>query len=89
MQSQWCPKAKSVVNKGYNILSLKEYHYICSLQYANSKQHDKNPSKSNSWNNIHLGSVAYEKLKDALTKKKLVKAIKQASSVAQTSCLEE
>ncbi|XP_046864077.1 uncharacterized protein LOC124457998 [Xenia sp. Carnegie-2017] len=34
------------------------------------------------------GSVAYEKLKGALTKKKLVKAIKQASSVAQTSCLE-
>jgi hypothetical protein len=37
---------------------------------------------------IHIGSVAYEKLKDALTNKRLVKAIKQASSVAQTSCLE-
>ena len=37
---------------------------------------------------IHIGSLAYEKLKNALTKKRLVKAIKQASSVAQTSCLE-
>ena len=37
---------------------------------------------------MHTGSLAYEKLKDALTKKTLVKAIKKASSVAQTSCLE-
>ena len=34
---------------------------------------------------IHTGSLAYEKLKDGLTKKTLVKAIKRASSVAQTS----
>ena len=38
---------------------------------------------------IHIGSLGYEKPKNVLTKKRLVKAIKQASSVALTSCLEE
>lgn len=35
-----------------------------------------------------IGSEAYEKLYDNLTKESLNKAIKQASSNAQTSCLE-
>lgn len=35
-----------------------------------------------------LGSVAYEKLCEALTQNSLVRGIKQASPFAQTSCLE-
>ena len=37
---------------------------------------------------LTAGSLALEKMKDALRSTRMVKAIKQASSVAQTSCLE-
>ena len=37
---------------------------------------------------LTAGSLALEKMKDALCSTRMVKAIKQASSVAQTSCLE-
>jgi len=37
---------------------------------------------------LFLGSVAYEKLHSALTNANLMKGIKQASPLAQTSCLE-
>ena len=37
---------------------------------------------------LSVGSVAYEKLCSALTNVNLIKAIKQASPFAQTSCLE-
>lgn len=37
---------------------------------------------------FHLGSEAYAKMYDALTNIQLTKAIKKASSVGQTSCLE-
>jgi len=37
---------------------------------------------------VSIGSIAFEKLCTALTNNSLVKGIKQASSFAQTSCLE-
>lgn len=37
---------------------------------------------------FHSGSIVYEKLVEALSQNSLLKGIKQASPVAQTSCLE-
>ena len=39
-------------------------------------------------NFLYADSLAYEKLKKALTEKRLVRAIKKLSNDAQTSCLE-
>jgi len=39
-------------------------------------------------NTIFSWAIAYEKLVEALTQHSLLKGIKQASPVAQTSCLE-